>query len=209
MRRFKGSFQFVSFEATFLSRKDHFIKCECLVCFLNRSFVKVSYLPQNSLSAFHDFSFCTFLDPSEKVSLQVMSKGPIVEGNNVTLKCHADGNPPPKAFYFHNKVSGSPQLNTKERSSVSDRIVLGHCEFCHCLTLQPGSHLLRLIIHLNRRQFIKGKVQFDVRSYVEIMFWKASNSVQPVNLTLIKSYLTLMKCFWKSHCSFIFQITPA
>lgn len=41
--------------------------------------------------------------PSEKVSLQVMSKGPIVEGNNVTLKCHADGNPPPKAFYFHNK----------------------------------------------------------------------------------------------------------
>ncbi|XP_020790209.1 CD166 antigen homolog A isoform X2 [Boleophthalmus pectinirostris] len=41
--------------------------------------------------------------PSEKVSLQVLSKGPIVEGDNVTLKCHADGNPPPKAFYFHIK----------------------------------------------------------------------------------------------------------
>ncbi|XP_033834674.1 CD166 antigen homolog A isoform X1 [Periophthalmus magnuspinnatus] len=41
--------------------------------------------------------------PSEKVSLQVLSKGPIMEGDNVTLKCHADGNPPPKAFYFHIK----------------------------------------------------------------------------------------------------------
>lgn len=41
--------------------------------------------------------------PSEKVSLQVLSKGPIMEGDNVTLKCHADGNPPPRAFYFHIK----------------------------------------------------------------------------------------------------------
>ncbi|KAM8897692.1 CD166 antigen homolog A isoform 2-T2 [Spinachia spinachia] len=41
--------------------------------------------------------------PSEKVSLQILSKGPIVEGDNVTLKCHADGNPPPRSFYFHIK----------------------------------------------------------------------------------------------------------
>ncbi|XP_008300268.1 CD166 antigen homolog isoform X2 [Stegastes partitus] len=39
--------------------------------------------------------------PSEKISLQVMSKGPVVEGDNVTLKCHADGNPPPSSFFFH------------------------------------------------------------------------------------------------------------
>nr|XP_046266125.1 CD166 antigen homolog A [Scatophagus argus] len=41
--------------------------------------------------------------PSEKISLQIMSKGLIVEGDNVTLKCHADGNPPPKSFFFHIK----------------------------------------------------------------------------------------------------------
>ncbi|XP_062262309.1 CD166 antigen homolog A [Platichthys flesus] len=41
--------------------------------------------------------------PSEKVSLLVMSKQPIVEGDNVTLKCHADGNPPPSSFFFHIK----------------------------------------------------------------------------------------------------------
>ncbi|XP_039632795.1 CD166 antigen homolog A [Perca fluviatilis] len=41
--------------------------------------------------------------PSEKVSLEIMSKGPIVEGDNVTLKCHGDGNPPPSSFFFHIK----------------------------------------------------------------------------------------------------------
>lgn len=41
--------------------------------------------------------------PSEKVSLQIMPKGPIEEGSNVTLKCNADGNPPPSSFLFHIK----------------------------------------------------------------------------------------------------------
>uniref|UniRef100_UPI0037E991C3 CD166 antigen homolog A n=1 Tax=Semicossyphus pulcher TaxID=241346 RepID=UPI0037E991C3 len=46
--------------------------------------------------------------PSEKVSLQIMSKGPIVEGDNVTLKCHADGNPPPNSFLFY--IKGQKKL---------------------------------------------------------------------------------------------------
>ncbi|KAM3868720.1 CD166 antigen homolog A [Diretmus argenteus] len=41
--------------------------------------------------------------PSEKVTLQVLPVGPITEGDNVTLKCHADGNPPPSSFNFHIK----------------------------------------------------------------------------------------------------------
>lgn len=49
----------------------------------------------------------TLPDPSEKVSLQIMPRRPIVEGDNVTLKCQADGNPPPSSFYFHIKVSRS------------------------------------------------------------------------------------------------------
>lgn len=49
------------------------------------------------------------LDPSEKVSLQIMSERPIIEGENVTLKCQADGNPAPTSFFFHIKVSPSPK----------------------------------------------------------------------------------------------------
>uniref|UniRef100_A0A667WRV9 Activated leukocyte cell adhesion molecule a n=1 Tax=Myripristis murdjan TaxID=586833 RepID=A0A667WRV9_9TELE len=39
--------------------------------------------------------------PSEKVSLQILPRQPLMEGDNVTLKCHADGNPPPSSFFFH------------------------------------------------------------------------------------------------------------
>ncbi|NP_001092128.1 CD166 antigen homolog A [Takifugu rubripes] len=39
--------------------------------------------------------------PPEEVSLETVSEGPIIEGDNVTLKCQADGNPLPTSFYFH------------------------------------------------------------------------------------------------------------
>lgn len=41
--------------------------------------------------------------PSEQVTLQIMSQPSIIEGDNVTLKCTADGNPPPRSFFFHIK----------------------------------------------------------------------------------------------------------
>lgn len=41
--------------------------------------------------------------PTEKVSLQVISQSPIREGDDVTLKCQADGNPPPTSFNFNIK----------------------------------------------------------------------------------------------------------
>ncbi|XP_064157968.1 CD166 antigen homolog isoform X1 [Anguilla rostrata] len=41
--------------------------------------------------------------PTEKVSLQVLSQGPLKEGDNVTLKCKGDGNPPPASYDFYIK----------------------------------------------------------------------------------------------------------
>ncbi|KAJ8399039.1 hypothetical protein AAFF_G00417060 [Aldrovandia affinis] len=38
--------------------------------------------------------------PTENVNLHVVAKGHIKEGDNVTLRCKADGNPPPTSFNF-------------------------------------------------------------------------------------------------------------
>ncbi|KAK1785888.1 hypothetical protein P4O66_003125 [Electrophorus voltai] len=43
--------------------------------------------------------------PTENISLLVTPAGTIKEGDNVTLKCKADGNPPPTGYSFHIKVS--------------------------------------------------------------------------------------------------------
>ncbi|KAL7847560.1 hypothetical protein AOLI_G00222780 [Acnodon oligacanthus] len=41
--------------------------------------------------------------PTEKVNLQVVPASTVKEGDNVTLKCQADGNPPPTSLNFHIK----------------------------------------------------------------------------------------------------------
>ncbi|XP_061829120.1 CD166 antigen homolog isoform X2 [Nerophis lumbriciformis] len=41
--------------------------------------------------------------PTEQLILQVIAQEPLVEGDNVTLKCVADGNPAPSSFNFHLK----------------------------------------------------------------------------------------------------------
>ncbi|XP_071352943.1 CD166 antigen homolog A-like isoform X2 [Trachinotus anak] len=40
---------------------------------------------------------------TENIVLQVIAQGPLVEGDNVTLKCVADGNPAPTSFNFYLK----------------------------------------------------------------------------------------------------------
>ncbi|XP_034024984.1 CD166 antigen homolog isoform X2 [Thalassophryne amazonica] len=40
---------------------------------------------------------------TENIVLQVITHGPLVEGDNMTLKCVADGNPAPTSFNFHLK----------------------------------------------------------------------------------------------------------
>ncbi|XP_077422536.1 CD166 antigen homolog A-like isoform X2 [Vanacampus margaritifer] len=48
---------------------------------------------------------------TENIILQVISPQPLVEGDNVTLKCVADGNPAPTSFNFHLKGDVIPVRN--------------------------------------------------------------------------------------------------
>lgn len=50
--------------------------------------------------------YLVFTDPTEKVSIQVLSQSSTIkEGDNVTLKCSGNGNPPPQEFLFYIPVS--------------------------------------------------------------------------------------------------------
>lgn len=50
--------------------------------------------------------------------LQVTAVDPLVEGDNLTLKCVADGNPAPTSFNFHLKVLASQKCQETVRICV-------------------------------------------------------------------------------------------
>lgn len=50
-------------------------------------------------------------DSPETVELLVTPQDPLVEGDNMTLKCVADGNPAPTSFNFHLKVTHTTCLD--------------------------------------------------------------------------------------------------
>lgn len=49
-------------------------------------------------------SFYFFADSTEHIDLQVIPQSRLIEGDNLTLKCVADGNPAPTSFMFDLKV---------------------------------------------------------------------------------------------------------
>lgn len=50
--------------------------------------------------------YIIFTDPTEKVTIQVLSQSSTIkEGDNITLKCSGNGNPPPQEFLFYIPVS--------------------------------------------------------------------------------------------------------
>lgn len=75
-------------------------------------------------------SLCCFTDPTEKVQIEILSqRKTIKEGDNITLKCSGNGNPPPQEFLFFIPVSiaylcnllnlGKPQFGLDRKVSFS------------------------------------------------------------------------------------------
>lgn len=69
--------------------------------------------------SFSDVSLFSSADSTENVVLQVNAVDSLVEGDNLTLKCVADGNPAPTSFNFHLKVLAAQKCQGTFRISLS------------------------------------------------------------------------------------------
>uniref|UniRef100_A0AAY4AGF7 Ig-like domain-containing protein n=1 Tax=Denticeps clupeoides TaxID=299321 RepID=A0AAY4AGF7_9TELE len=76
--------------------------------------------------------------PPQKVTLHVTPSGPLKEGDNVTLRCSADGNPPPSRYIIHLKVSGEVMV---EDSYTLTMVKRSHSGEYHCSPADNSSLL--------------------------------------------------------------------
>ncbi|XP_076002611.1 CD166 antigen homolog isoform X2 [Genypterus blacodes] len=62
----------------------------------------------------------TITYPTENIVLQVIDQGPLVEGDNVTLRCVADGNPAPTSFFFHMPKGDVVKVKDADTYTITD-----------------------------------------------------------------------------------------
>ncbi|KAL4608718.1 CD166 antigen isoform X2 [Arapaima gigas] len=126
--------------------------------------------------------------PTEMVDLQVINKGLIKEGDNVTLKCKADGNPPPTSFNFHLKAmtvenSDTYTLIGVNRNSTgeykcslvnNDKMVDSESIIVHYLdlTLNPSGKIIK-----NFGEGLVAQVQKNASAEVKISWTKDNNKL--------------------------------
>uniref|UniRef100_A0A8D3C761 Activated leukocyte cell adhesion molecule a n=1 Tax=Scophthalmus maximus TaxID=52904 RepID=A0A8D3C761_SCOMX len=137
--------------------------------------------------------------PTEKVSLQIMSKRPIVEGDNVTLKCHADGNPPPSSFFFHIKGHKMlvENLDTYTLASIS-REAAGEykCSLFDNETLEASQSIS--VGYLDLSLSPTGKVVKTVGDTLPVKMEKNSSGDAKVSWTKLRAFTRTQLFFWSS-----------
>ncbi|MCJ8742504.1 hypothetical protein PDJAM_G00082820 [Pangasius djambal] len=122
--------------------------------------------------------------PTEKVNLQVLSQGSIKEGDNVTLKCQADGNPPPTSFNFYIKGKKVPVTNSDVYTlSGVNRADSGEykCSLIDNDSMQASTNIT--VTYLDLNVFPSGNILKKVGESLEVMIEKISSSEATVTWT--------------------------
>ncbi|XP_017344381.1 CD166 antigen homolog A [Ictalurus punctatus] len=122
--------------------------------------------------------------PTEKVNLQVLSTGSIKEGDNVTLKCQADGNPPPTSFNFH--IKGKKVLVTNSdvyTLSSMKRADSGEykCSLINNENMQASANIT--VTYLDLNVIPSGNILKRVGESLEVIIDKNSSSEATVMWT--------------------------
>ncbi|XP_026797556.3 CD166 antigen homolog A isoform X1 [Pangasianodon hypophthalmus] len=122
--------------------------------------------------------------PTEKVTLQVLSQGSIKEGDNVTLKCQADGNPPPTSFNFYIKGKKVPVTNSDVYTlSGVNRADSGEykCSLIDNDNMQASTNIT--VTYLDLNVIPSGSILKKVGESLEVKIEKSSSSEATVTWT--------------------------